>query len=142
MLTNRRFACCNDGISPIYEPEAERYLKKNLASKRLVFSTNIDEAIRRSEIIFIAVGTPPAENGGADLSFVDKALSSIAKNLNSRKVVVTKSTVPVGTNHWIRERLAKLAPGGEFDVVSNPEFLREGRAVQDFLPSRPSCHRL
>ena len=132
-IDKQKIRLLNDGISPIYEPEAERYLKKNLASKRLVFSTNIDEAIQRSEIIFIAVGTPPAENGGADLSFVDKTLSSIAKNLNSRKVVVTKSTVPVGTNHWIRERLAKLAPGGEFDVVSNPEFLREGRAVQDFF---------
>jgi len=123
----------NQGLSPIYEPGVELYLTRNLEAGRLTFTTDIDKAIQESEVIYIAVGTPPRENGEADLSFVEKVVESVAENLNGYKVVVTKSTVPVGTNRWIRRRLEELAPGKEFDVVSNPEFLREGRAAQDFF---------
>ncbi|RKX83658.1 MAG: UDP-glucose 6-dehydrogenase [Spirochaetes bacterium] len=123
----------NKGISPIYEPGVERYLNRNLESGRLVFSTDIAKSIQISEVIIIAVGTPPKENGEADLSFVESVIKSIAENLNSYKVVVTKSTVPVGTNKWIKEKLTAYAPDKDFDVVSNPEFLREGKAAQDFF---------
>ena len=123
----------NKGISPIYEPGVERYLKRNLDSGRLKFTTDIAKAIKDSEVIFIAVGTPPKENGEADLSFVDSVVKSIAENLNSYKVIVTKSTVPVGTNKWIKEKLTEYAQDKDFDVVSNPEFLREGKAAQDFF---------
>ncbi len=123
----------NRGISPIYEPGVERYLKRNLETGRLSFSTDIDGSIQGSEVIIIAVGTPPKENGEADLSFVENVVKSIAANLNSYKVIVTKSTVPVGTNRWIKEKLEEYAPGKDFDVVSNPEFLREGKAAQDFF---------
>ncbi len=123
----------NRGNSPIYEPGVERHLRKNLEAGRLTFSTDIGKSIQDSEVIFIAVGTPPAENGEADLTFVNQVVGSIAANLNNYKVVVTKSTVPVGTNRWVKERLIELAPDKEFDVVSNPEFLREGKATQDFF---------
>ncbi|MCK5675124.1 MAG: UDP-glucose/GDP-mannose dehydrogenase family protein [Spirochaetales bacterium] len=123
----------NKGISPIYEPGVERYLKRNLESGRLTFSNNINKSIQDSEVIFIAVGTPPKDNGEADLSFVENVVKSIAENLNGYKVIVTKSTVPVGTNRWIKEKMNEYAPGKEFDVVSNPEFLREGKATQDFF---------
>ncbi len=132
-IDEKKVEMLNKGVSPIYEPGVERYLKRNLESGRLTFSSDVEGAIRSSEVIFIAVGTPPAENGEADLSFVEKVVQSIAENLNDYKVIVTKSTVPVGTNRWIKKRLAELAPGKEFDVVSNPEFLREGKATQDFF---------
>lgn len=132
-IDEAKVARLNRGESPIYEPGVERYLEKNLESGRLTFSTDVAGAIRESEVIFIAVGTPPLENGEADLGFVEAVVKTIAANLNSYKVVVTKSTVPVGTNRWIKKRLAELAPGKEFDVVSNPEFLREGKATQDFF---------
>jgi len=121
------------GISPIYEPGVERYLKRNLESGRLKFSTDIAKSIQDSEVIFIAVGTPPKNNGEADLSFVESVVKTISENLNTYKVVVTKSTVPVGTNRWIKEKLKEFAPKKDFDVVSNPEFLREGNAAQDFF---------
>lgn len=123
----------NKGIPPIYEPGVEPYLERNLKSGRLRFTNDLDKAIAESQVIFLAVGTPPKEDGSADMSQVEGALDSIVKNLNSYKVVVTKSTVPVGTNRWIYNRLKEKAPEGEFDVVSNPEFLREGKAIQDFF---------
>lgn len=132
-IDEKKVEMLNKGISPIYEPGVERYLKRNLESGRLKFSTDIRKSIQESEVIFIAVGTPPKDNGEADLSFVESVVKSIAGNLNSYKVVVTKSTVPVGTNRWIKEKLKKQAPGKDFDVVSNPEFLREGKATQDFF---------
>lgn len=121
------------GISPIYEPGIEEYLKRNLNSGRLTFSTDIDNAIQESEVIFIAVGTPPKENGEADLRYVFDVAETIAKNLNNYKVVVTKSTVPVGTNRKIKDYIKKLSGKNDFDVISNPEFLREGKAVYDFF---------
>lgn len=121
---------------PIYEPGIDEYLERNIRNGRLRFTVDLGGAIARSEVVFIAVGTPPKDNGEADLSFVGAVADSIAANLGSYKVVVTKSTVPVGTNAWIRDRIAAASgkrPGTDFDVVSNPEFLREGKAVSDFF---------
>ena len=132
-IDEKKVEMLNKGVSPIYEPGVERYLKRNLESGRLKFSPEVGKSIRESDVIFIAVGTPPKPDGEADLSFVESVVKSIAENLNNYKVIVTKSTVPVGTNRWIKEKLAELASGKEFDVVSNPEFLREGKATQDFF---------
>ena len=132
-IDEKKVEMLNNGVSPIYEPGVERYLKRNLESGRLKFSTDINKSIQDSEVVFIAVGTPPKANGEADLSFVESVVKSIAENLNNYKVIVTKSTVPVGTNSWIKEKLNDFAPGKDFDVVSNPEFLREGKAAQDFF---------
>ncbi|MDC7126131.1 MAG: UDP-glucose/GDP-mannose dehydrogenase family protein [Spirochaetales bacterium] len=122
-----------EGISPIYEPGVEDYLRRNLDSGRLKFTTGIDYAIKDSTVVFIAVGTPENDNGEANLSYVESVVNSIADNLNDYKVIVTKSTVPVGTNRWIYELLKEKTGHENFDVVSNPEFLREGRATQDFF---------
>lgn len=123
----------NHGQIPIYEPGLKEILDKNFREGRLFFSTDIEGAIQKSEVIFIAVGTPPKENGEADLSYVESVVESIAKNLNDYKVVVTKSTVPIGTNRWIKEQIIEKFGKTNFDVVSNPEFLREGKAVHDFF---------
>jgi len=131
-----KIAALSAGRSPLYEPGIEEYLNRNLSSGRLRFTTDLAEAIQESEVLFITVGTPSLEDGGADLTFVGQVADIIARNLNSYKVVVIKSTVPVGTNRWVRDRIAQAAgavPGKDFDLVSNPEFLREGRAVQDFF---------
>lgn len=123
----------NQGISPIYEPGVQEYLKRNLKDTRLTFTTNIDKAIQESSIILIAVGTPAKANGEADLSQISAAIESIANNLNEYKIIVTKSTVPVGTNKWIKDNLQSLVGNKHFDVISNPEFLREGKATHDFF---------
>ena len=124
------------GIPPIYEPGIEEYLLRNLKSKRLEFSNNIEESIRKSTVIFIGVGTPSLKSGEADLSQVISVADTIAENLNEYKVIVTKSTVPVGTNQMIIDRI-RSKTDKSFDVVSNPEFLREGKAIIDFFnPNR------
>jgi UDPglucose 6-dehydrogenase len=123
----------SQGISIIYEPGIQEYLKRNIESKRLRFTTDIDSAVREAEVIFIAVGTPPKENGETDLSQIQNAIISISKNLNNYKVIVTKSTVPVGTNRWIKEEIKRRTGNSNYDVVSNPEFLREGKALYDFF---------
>ena len=120
------------GISPIYEPGIEEYLLRNLKSKRLQFSNNIDDSIKKSTVIFIGVGTPSLKSGEADLSQVMSVADKIAENLNEYKIIVTKSTVPVGTNQMIIDRV-KSKTNKTFDVVSNPEFLREGKAIIDFF---------
>jgi UDPglucose 6-dehydrogenase len=123
-----------NGIIPIYEPGLSEVVDRNAEKKRLLFSDDVDASIRDAEVIFIAVGTPPGPNGEADLSLVFKVAESVARNLNTYKVVVTKSTVPAGTGEKVRQViLEKAGKGAEFDVVSNPEFLREGSAVNDFL---------
>lgn len=122
------------GIIPIYEPGLKEVVDRNVEKGRLFFSNDVDAAIRETEVVFIAVGTPPGEGGEADLRIVFSVTESIAKNLNSYKVVVTKSTVPAGTGKKVYDLLLKKTPkGSEFDVVSNPEFLREGSAVNDFM---------
>jgi UDPglucose 6-dehydrogenase len=125
------------GIVPIYEPGLDTILKKNLDNGKLIFTTNTGEAINGAEIIFIAVGTPPGEDGSADLKHVLAVASEIGKTLNHHVVIATKSTVPVGTaekvRQTVRSELKKRNINVLFDMASNPEFLKEGAAVEDFL---------
>ena len=126
----------NGGV-PIYEPGLEPLLKKNIEAGRLQFTSEIKEAVETSEVLFIAVGTPPADDGSADLRYVLEVANSIGEHMNGYRVIVDKSTVPVGTGKLVKETIQKkLDERGvdfEFDVVSNPEFLREGKAVNDCL---------
>lgn len=125
-----------NGVCPIYEPGAETQLIDGLASGRLRFTCDVKEAVEHGELIFIAVGTPEAPDGSADLKYVYSAVDEIVDYMQSYKLVVDKSTVPVGTARALRERMAARLRAMEkdipFDVASNPEFLREGRAVGDF----------
>lgn len=124
----------NQGILPIYEPGMEELLKENVKCGRLNFSIDVKNGIKWADIIFIAVGTPQGENGEANLEAVFTVAKNIGKSINGYKVIVTKSTVPVGTNEEIKRVISANCPNSyEFDIVSNPEFLREGRAVYDFL---------
>ncbi len=124
------------GIIPIYEPELSSMVEKNIYYKRLNFTTDIKKAVEENEVIFIAVGTPPAEDGSADLQYVMQVAGDIAKYMNGYKVIVDKSTVPVGTGQKVKkiisEALKKRGEKFNFDLVSNPEFLREGAAIRDF----------
>ena len=122
----------NQGIIPIYEPGLEELVKSNVLENRLVFSSDLDSAVKQSQVCFIAVGTPQGEDGSADLQYVFDVAESIAKSMNEYKVIVDKSTVPVGT----AEKVANIIKANTiypFDVVSNPEFLKQGNAVDDFL---------
>src|SRR3989344_5921426 len=126
------------GIVPFYEPGAEELLQRNLKANRIIFTTNVADAVKNSLVIFIAVGTPPRGDGSADMSYVEEVAKEIGKHSDGYKVVVTKSTVPVGTGERIKQIISKnLKSKVKFDVVSNPEFLREGSAVEDFMrPNR------
>lgn len=121
-----------NGEVPIYEPHLDVLFERNIREKRLRFTTNLDEAIVDAEIIFLALPTPPGEDGAADLRYVLGVAEELGKKIKSYKVIVDKSTVPVGTAEKVRIAVAKNATV-EFDIVSNPEFLREGFAVDDFL---------
>lgn len=122
------------GKIPIYEPGLDELVERNTKAERLSFSTDVGKTIRGSEVIFIAVSTPQSENGEADISAVKAVAKTIGQNLNSRKVVCTKSTVPIGTGKLVTSIINENNPEKmEFDYVSNPEFLREGSAVKDFL---------
>lgn len=120
------------GIIPIYEPGLEELIKSNVSENRLSFCDDVDTAVKQSLVCFIAVGTPLAEDGSADLTAVYEVVENIAKSMNEYKVIVNKSTVPVGTAQKITE-LIKKNTKFKFDVVSNPEFLKQGAAVEDFL---------
>ena len=120
------------GQVPIYEPDLGKLILEEQKNKRLSFLTSYFDTIPKSEVIFIAVGTPSRKDGRADLTYVEAAAKEIAKNMNGYKVIVNKSTVPVGTAQKIEKIISKYYKG-KFDVVSNPEFLREGSAVKDFL---------
>lgn len=120
------------GISPIYEPGIEGILKKNISAGRIVFDTRLKPHMKKSDVIFIAVGTPPDEDGKADLKYVLAAAEEIGKNLTGYQIVVNKSTVPIGTGELVKKTIKKYYKG-KFDVCSNPEFLREGSAIEDFM---------
>ncbi len=128
----------NNGEIPIYEPGLEELLARNVRENRLHFTTDLENAIQHALVIFIAVGTPSDKSGEADLTDIKKVAASIGQHLNDYKVVVTKSTVPVGTNRLIEEIIREnLSEEHQFDVVSNPEFLREGSSLEDFMrPNR------
>jgi UDPglucose 6-dehydrogenase len=122
------------GDIPIYEPGLESVVKKNVAARRLRFTTSTEEGVEHGEVIFIAVPTPPQPDGSVDLSFIEKVAREIAVHLDSYRVVVDKSTVPVKTGERVANTIRRYAkPGVEFDVISNPEFLREGSAVEDLM---------
>lgn len=122
------------GQIPIYEPGLEALVKKNVAARRLSFTTQTEEGVDHGEVLFIAVPTPPQPDGSVDLSFMEKVAREIAQYLDSYRVVVDKSTVPVKTGERVAQTIRRYArPGVEFDVVSNPEFLREGSAVEDLM---------
>ena len=124
----------NSGIIPIYEPGLEEIVKRNHNKKRLIFTTDLKEAIKNSKIIFICVGTPTKKNSNkADLKYIFQVTNQLRKHINNYKIIVTKSTVPVTTGDKIEKILSKLKTKKLIDVVSNPEFLREGEAIRDFL---------
>ncbi|AZA61528.1 UDP-glucose dehydrogenase family protein [Chryseobacterium indoltheticum] len=125
-----------NGIVPIYEPNLEEMFLRNIQSERLFFTTNLKEALDKSEVVYLALPTPPGEDGSADLSYVLKVANDIGELMTEYKIVVNKSTVPVGTADKVRETIAAKTTI-DFDVVSNPEFLREGFAVEDSMnPAR------
>ena len=142
-LGNRVYCVDNDpkkvsslkkGKVTIYEPGLATMVKRNIKEGRISFSTNIKTSIEKSEIIFICVGTPPRENGEPDLRDLESVCQEIAKNLDSYKLIVEKSTVPVETGEWVKKTVnAFKKPKVKFDVASNPEFLREGTAIEDFM---------
>ena len=133
-IDKQKIDLLNDGSIPIYEPGLKMLVARNVNAKRLTFTVDVEEAIKWAEVIFIAVGTPQGENGEADISAVKTVAEQIGKNLNNYKVISTKSTVPIGTGKMIQkiideDNLDKI----KYDYCSNPEFLREGAAVRDFL---------
>ena len=127
----------NEGVLPIWEPGLDAIVARNVAEGRLRFTTDTALAVQHAEIQFIAVGTPPDEDGSADLQYVLAVAESIARHMDGYRVVINKSTVPVGTADKVQQRVAAVLAGRgaaiAFDVVSNPEFLKEGAAVGDFL---------
>lgn len=133
-VDNTRINNLNNGIMPIYEPGLQELVKQNVDAKRLIFTTNYSEALFEVEYIFIGVGTPSGINGEADLQYVKSAIKSIAKEIDHSVTIINKSTVPVGTGDMVTELMNKyLNSSIDFSVVSNPEFLREGTAISDFM---------
>jgi len=137
-IDREKIAKLNQGITPFYEKGLEELVKRNSKAHRLFFTNSLEEGIRDSEIIFIAVGTPSRKDGEADLSQVIQVAEDLSKVMQGYRIIVVKSTVPVGTFELIRKVLSKNKKEGiDFDIVSNPEFLREGDAVYDFFhPTR------
>ncbi|MBD8017583.1 UDP-glucose dehydrogenase family protein [Kaistella pullorum] len=131
-----KVAAMQQGVVPIYEPGLEEMFLRNIQSRRLFFTTNLNEALQKSEVIYLALPTPPGEDGSADLSYVLNVAEKIGEAMTEYKVIVNKSTVPVGTADTVRETISAVTDV-PFDVVSNPEFLREGFAVEDSMnPAR------
>ncbi|HUU49983.1 MAG TPA: UDP-glucose/GDP-mannose dehydrogenase family protein [Nitrospinota bacterium] len=122
------------GMMPIYEPGLEEMVTRNMEDKRLSFTTNLEDGVKKSEVIFICVNTPPKDNGETDLSYVESVAKGIARYIDKYKVIVNKSTVPVGTGDFVNDIIkVNMKRDVDFDVVSNPEFLREGSAIKDTL---------
>ncbi len=135
-IDENKVEAMRNGKVPIYEPNLEEMFLRNIQAQRLFFTTNLKEALDKSDVIYLALPTPPGEDGSADLSYVLKVANDIGEMMTSYKVIVNKSTVPVGTADKVRETIAAKTTI-EFDVVSNPEFLREGFAVEDSMnPTR------
>ena len=136
-IDDKKIRSLKEGIVPIYEPGLDSYVKKNYTKKRLFFSTDINNALTDTEVVFIAVGTPMGDDGSADLQYVLNVARSIGQNMSHHIVVVDKSTVPIGTADKVRktiqDELDKRDSELTFDVVSNPEFLKEGAAIKDFM---------
>ncbi|MFH1897806.1 MAG: UDP-glucose/GDP-mannose dehydrogenase family protein [Candidatus Desantisbacteria bacterium] len=133
-VDTEKIATLQKGIMPIYEPGLEELVHRNVKEERLSFTTSIADGVEVSDIIFIAVGTPPKDDGEADLSFVEAVARDIALNMTAYKVIVEKSTVPVETGEWVAHTIKINNKNKvEFDVVSNPEFLREGTAIHDTM---------
>ena len=133
-VDEEKIARLSEGIVPIYEPGLEQLIAKNAQAGRLQFTTDLKAAVERALVIVLAVGTPPREDGSADLSHIEAAARSIAEHLDDYKVIVTKSTVPVGTGERLRKLIREHQKGrNNFGIVSNPEFLREGAAIDDFM---------
>ncbi len=129
-----KVAMLERGEMPIYEPGLEELCKRNVEDRRLSFTGDLADGVERSDVVFICVGTPPKDNGDPDMSYVQEAAKGIARSLNRYKVIVNKSTVPVGTGGMVREIIENNRRRNvDFDVVSNPEFLREGSAIKDTL---------
>ncbi len=133
-VDDNKIARLNEGIIPIYEPGLDKIVEKNTKAGRLHFTTDAKSAIEEALVIFLAVGTPPKEDGSPDMSFYQSVAKDIARFMNGYKVLVTKSTVPVGTGKWLREFVKEHQKiKTNFGVASNPEFLREGAAIEDFM---------
>jgi UDPglucose 6-dehydrogenase len=132
-IDERKIEALNRGEIPIYEPGLDTIVHRNVAEGRMKFTTDLPEAIRSSRAIFIAVGTPPKPDGSADLRYVEEVARTIARYMNGPKLVITKSTVPIGTGRMIERIITEAGNGHRASVVSNPEFLREGSAIEDFM---------
>ncbi len=131
-INKKKIDLLNNGVVPIYEPGLEELIKRNVAHGRLGFTSDMARAVSKSSVIFIAVGTPPGEDGSADLKYVLGAAKEIARYMNGYKIIVNKSTVPVGTAEKVKAVIAGSTKH-KFEVVSNPEFLKEGSAIEDFM---------
>lgn len=131
-INEQKIESLRKGISPIYEPNLDNLLERNISANRLTFTTSLEDGIRDAEVVFLALPTPPGEDGSADLSYVLGVAEEIGKLINDYKVIVDKSTVPVGTAQLVHDAIAKNS-NVKFSVVSNPEFLREGFAIADFM---------
>jgi UDPglucose 6-dehydrogenase len=133
-VDSAKIAGLSSGEMPIYEPGLNQLVIKNVQTGRLRFTTDVKQAIQQALVIFLAVGTPPKSDGSPDLSFVESAARSIAEHINGYKVIVTKSTVPIGTGEYLRKLIRENQQARvNFGIVSNPEFLREGAAINDFM---------
>ena len=132
-IDEKKISALKQGLIPIYEPGLDTIVSRNVSEGRLQFSTDLREAIRSSRAIFIAVGTPPKPDGSADLRYVEEVARTIAQHMNGPKLVITKSTVPIGTGRMIESILGEAGNGFRASVASNPEFLREGSAIDDFM---------
>ncbi|MFC1480166.1 UDP-glucose dehydrogenase family protein [Candidatus Omnitrophota bacterium] len=130
----KKIELLNKGTIPIYEPGLEELVKKNCQNGRLSFTADVEAAVKDSSIIFICVGTPSRDDGSADLTSIEKVSRDIAEHIDSYKLIVEKSTVPVETGEWVKNTIETFKKTGcEFDIASNPEFLREGSAIEDFM---------